>query len=151
MPLEDHIGDICRKARLQTQTPIGEAVTLAGLTEAQLQEWETEGVIEGDVEVVALAERLGLDVAKAQAVANGWEPELVDLARWRELRMVTTTEGFAVNSFVAWDPDSRSAAIFDTGWFADDLFQIADENELKVEHLFITHMWAKTSINFGYF
>ena len=140
MPLEDHIGDICRKARLQTQTPIGEAAALAGLTEAQLQEWETEGVIEGGVEVVALAERLGLDAAKAQEVANGWEPESVNLPRWKELRMVTTSEGFAVNSFVAWDPDSRSAAIFDTGWFADDLFAIAGENDLSVEHLFITHM-----------
>jgi glyoxylase-like metal-dependent hydrolase (beta-lactamase superfamily II) len=140
VPLEDHIGDICRKARLQTQTPIGEAASLAGLSEQHLQEWETEGVIDGGVEVEALANRLGLNVAKAQAVAEGWEPEPADLTRWRELRMVTTEEGFAVNSFMAWDPDSRLAAIFDTGWFADDLFAIADENDLSVEHLFITHM-----------
>ena len=140
MLLEDHIGDICRKARLQTGTPLSEAASLAGLSEEHLREWETEGDIKGGVEVDALAERLGLDVAKAQAVAGGWEPEPVDMARWRELRMVTTTEGFAVNSFMAWDPDSRSAAIFDTGWFADDLFTMANDNDLSVEHLFITHM-----------
>lgn len=113
---------------------------MAGLSEGRLQEWETEGDLEGSVEVGALAERLGLDVAKAQAVARGWEPKPVDMSRWRELRMVTTAEGFAVNSFMAWDQDSRATAIFDTGWFADDLFAIADENDLSVEHLFITHM-----------
>ena len=59
---------------------------------------------------------------------------------WTELRVVTTAEGFEVNSFVVWDPAKHTAAFFDTGWFADDLFEIADENELKVEHLFITHM-----------
>ncbi|MGY8649790.1 MAG: MBL fold metallo-hydrolase [Verrucomicrobiia bacterium] len=140
MSLEDHIGDVCRKARLQTGTPIDAAAALAGLTEAQLQEWETEGVIEASVNVAVLAERLGLDAAKAQRVEDGWEPAAVDLSRWRELRVVTTAEGFEVNSFVAWDAASREAAIFDTGWFADDLFRIADENELDVRHLFITHM-----------
>lgn len=140
MPLEDHIGDICRKARLQTQTQLAEAAQAAGLDEGQLQEWETEGVIHSPVDVSALAKLLGLDATKAEAVAGGWEPRAVDLGRWRELRMVTTAEGFEVNSFIAWDPDSQSAAIFDTGWFAADLFAIAEENDLNVQHLFITHM-----------
>ena len=56
------------------------------------------------------------------------------------LRAVATTQGFEVNSFVAWDSATHTAAFFDTGWFADDLFQIADKHHLKVEHLFITHM-----------
>ncbi|MBC8325027.1 MAG: MBL fold metallo-hydrolase [Verrucomicrobia subdivision 3 bacterium] len=140
MSLEDHIGDVCRKARLQTGTPISAAAALAGLTEAQLKEWETEGVIEAPVNIAALADRLGLNAAKAQGVANGWEPAPVDLARWGELRVVTTAEGFEVNSYVAWDAASRVGAIFDTGWFAKDLFRIADEHELDVQHLFITHM-----------
>jgi glyoxylase-like metal-dependent hydrolase (beta-lactamase superfamily II) len=140
MSLEDHIGDVCRKARLQTETPIAEAASMAGLTEAQLKEWETEGKIQATVNVPALAERLGLDAAKAVRVAKGWEPQGVDISRWSELRVVTTAEGFEVNSFMAWDVGTRVAAIFDTGWFADDLFRIAEENELKVQHLFITHM-----------
>ena len=140
MSLEDHIGDVCRKARLQTETPIAEAASMAGLTEAQLKEWETEGKIQATVNVPALAERLGLDAAKAVRVAKGWEPQGVDISRWSELRVVTTAEGFEVNSFMAWDVGTRVAAIFDTGWFADDFFRIAEENELKVQHLFITHM-----------
>ena len=140
MPLEDHIGDICRKARLQTKTSEGEAALVAGLPKAQLHEWETKGVIDVDVNVEGLAALVGLDVSKAKAIAGGWTPEPVELSRWSELRVVTTAEGFEVNSFVVWDPAKQTTAFFDTGWFADDLFQIADENELKVEHLFITHM-----------
>ena len=140
MPLEDHIGDICRKARLQTETPITEVAQLAGLSNEQLHEWETEGVIDAVVNLAPLAACLGLDVAKAEAVAAGWEPMPVELGRWSELRMITTIEGFEVNSFMAWDPKSLVAAIFDTGWFAKDLFALAEENDLRVEHLFITHM-----------
>ena len=140
MSLEDHIGDVCRKARLQTQTPLAEAAALAGVSEAHLKEWETEGGIGAVVNVTALAEGLGLDAAKSLRVAAGWVPAPVELGRWRELRVVTTVEGFEVNSFVAWDSAMREAAIFDTGWFANDLFRIADENELDVRHLFITHM-----------
>lgn len=140
MSLEDHIGDVCRKARLQTQTPLAEAAALAGLSEARLKEWETEGGIGTAVNVAALADGLGLDAAKALRVAAGWVPNPVELSRWCELRMVTTMEGFKVNSFVAWDSATHEAAIFDTGWFAGDLFRIADENELDVRHLFITHM-----------
>ena len=140
MSLEDHIGDVCRKARLQTRTPIEDASSASGLTESQLQEWETEGVIEVPVNVAALAERLGLDAAKALRVVSGWVPQTVDITRWSELRVVITEEVFEVNSFMAWDAELRVAAIFDTGWFADDLFRIADENELSVRNLFITHM-----------
>ena len=70
--LEDHIGDVCRKARLQTGIQNDTAAAVAGLSEAQLQEWETEGVIQAPVNVAALAERLGLDAAKALRVAEGW-------------------------------------------------------------------------------
>ena len=142
MSLEDHIGDVCRKARLQTQTPLAEAAALAGLSEAHLEKWETEGGIGMVVNVAALAEGLGLDAAKSLRVAAGWVPASAELGRWHHLRKITTVQGFEVNSYVAWDSATRMAAIFDTGWFAGDLFRIADENELDVRHLFITHMHA---------
>ncbi len=140
MPLEDHIGDICRKARLQTKTDLAQCAAVAGLEVEELQAWETEGAIGREVHVAALAELVGLDAGKAMEVANGWVPDEVDLSRWAKLRVITTAEGFEVNSFVVWDPKSRQAAVFDTGWFADDIFELAEIEDLKVEHLLITHM-----------
>ena len=84
--------------------------------------------------MAALAELVGLDAGKAIEVANGWVPDEVDLSRWAKLRVITTAEGFEVNSFVVWDPKSRQAAVFDTGWFADDIFELAEIEDLKVEH-----------------
>ena len=123
MPLEDHIGDICRKARLQTNTELMNASRAAGVAEEDLQHWETHGVLDSPVNVEALSELLGLDPVKAVAVSEGWEPQRFDLAQWQKLYVITTTEGFEVNSFVIWDPDNKEAAIFDTGWFAESIFE----------------------------
>ena len=140
MPLEDHIGDICRKARMQTNTPITAVAAAAGVEESALDAWEIDGDPATGVNVAALAELLSLNVAKAAAVAEGWEPEPVDVGQWSFLRMITTAGSFEVNSFVIWDGATREAAVFDTGWFADDIFQLAEAEGLKMEHLFITHM-----------
>ena len=109
MPLEDHIGDICRKARLQTKMDLVQCAEVAGLAVEELQAWETEGLIDREVNVLALAELVGLDAGKAVKVADGWGPAEVDLSRWAELRLITTAGGFEVNSFVAWDPVTRQA------------------------------------------
>ena len=139
MDLEDHIGDICRKARIQTKTHIAAAAGAAGVSESLLHEFETDGVDSVKLNVASLAETLGLNIEKAERIASGWEPAVVDLSVWEELRMVTTSEGFEVNSFLLWDIESKSAALFDTGWFADDIFRLVHEHKLNLEHLFITH------------
>ena len=106
VPLEDHIGDICRKARTQTNTSIEAATAAAGVDEALLHAFETDGIEAASVNVVALARLLGLGAAKAERIAGGWEPASVDLSLWQELRMVTTAEGFEVYSFLIWDTNS---------------------------------------------
>ena len=78
MPLEDHIGDICRKARLQTKTDLAQCAELAGLAVEELQAWETEGLIDREVNVVALAELVGLDAGKAvKWLMAGGRPRLI--------------------------------------------------------------------------
>ncbi len=139
MPLEDHIGDICHKARIQTNTSIEAATAAAGVDKALLHAFETDGMGTASVDIAALSELLELDVAKSGRLADGWEPASVDLSLWQQLRMVTTAEGFEVNSFLAWDIQSRVAALFDTGWFADDIFKLIDGHDLDLRHLFITH------------
>lgn len=140
MPLEDHIGDICRKARIQTNISMEAATAAAEVDENSLHAFETGGIEMSAVNVVKLSVLLGLDEVKAKRIAEGWEPESVDLDRWQELRMVTTVEGFEVNSFLVWDTESKAAALFDTGWFADDIFILIDGHDLELQHLFITHM-----------
>jgi hydroxyacylglutathione hydrolase len=140
MNLEDHIGDIIRKARAMSNVSPASAAHAAGLTEAELAGLESSGHSTKKPNLSALAPLLGLNGPKLEAVANGWLPTQPDLSLWRELRCCTTTaEGMAVNSFLVWDEVSREAALFDAGWDAGPVLQLIAENQLQLRHVFLTH------------
>jgi glyoxylase-like metal-dependent hydrolase (beta-lactamase superfamily II) len=89
----------------------------------------------------ALATLVGLVPDRLTLLADGWAPEPRDLGAWRELRIITTRRGGnAVNCYLAWDEVSREAALFDTGWEAQPIFDLVAENELQLRHLFLTHL-----------
>jgi hydroxyacylglutathione hydrolase len=140
MNLEDHVGDIIRKARLMSNVSAGTAANAAGLTTAELGTLEESGQTAPAPNYQALAPLLGLDPAKLQRVANGWLPTAKDLETWRELRCITTSSGgMSVNCYLVWDEVSREAALFDTGLEATPTLQLIAENQLQLRHIFITH------------
>jgi hydroxyacylglutathione hydrolase len=140
MNLEDHVGDIVRKARAMSKVSAAAAARVAGLTEAELAILEESGGVQNNPKLAALAELTGLHPGKLEAIAKGWLPAAKDLSRWRELRCITTTSGgMAVNCYLAWDEVSREAALFDTGWEAHPIAALLDENQLQLRHIFITH------------
>jgi glyoxylase-like metal-dependent hydrolase (beta-lactamase superfamily II) len=139
MNLEDHFGDILRKARLMTNVSAEAAAKAAALSEAELSALEETGKFSKQPNFPALAQAIGLNAAKLEKIAGGWQPAEVDLSRWVEFRKLTTTRDFSVNSYLAWDEISREAALFDTGWDAEPVFKIVEENDLQLKHLFITH------------
>lgn len=51
MHLEDHLGDIIRKARAMSRTPAAAAARSAGLTEAELARLEESGEVQGKSKV----------------------------------------------------------------------------------------------------
>lgn len=140
MDLEDHAGDIIRKARAMSGVSTQEAAKAAELTEADLAGFEETGQSAKKLNLAALAQRAGLDPKKFEAIAAGWRPAQPELSAWRELRRVTTSEGgMAVNCYVVWDEVSREAALFDTGWEAQQIIELIQDNQLQLRHLFITH------------
>jgi hydroxyacylglutathione hydrolase len=140
MTLEDNVGDIVRKGRLASGAATKVAAQAAGLTEAELGALEETGRISTTVHWQALAQAIGLNGAKLERIAQGWLPAARDLSRWREFRHLTTTANdLAVHCYLIWDEGSREAALFDTGWDATPIFQLIEENGLKLQHLFITH------------
>ena len=140
MNLEDHLGDIIRKGRTAANVPAETAAKAAGLTEAELAALEESGKVVKKPDFAALAKTIGLAPAKLESIANGWLPSEKDLSIWRELRRVTTeANGMAVNAYMVWDEVSRDAAIFDTGWNAQPLIALIEENQLQLRHIFLTH------------
>ena len=139
MTLEDHAGDIAAKARSALGVSVGEAAALSGLEVRAYQNFEGTGQGSAALRFDRLAGRLGLAADRLAAIAGGWLPQPYDLNRWHELRQISTTEGMAVNCYLIWDAAMHQAALFDTGWDAQPVFDLIDGNGLELKHLFMTH------------
>ena len=141
MNLEDHLGDIIRKARNMGNVSAAAAATAAGISENELAALEATGNFSGKINFPALGKVLGLDPKKFESVAGGWRPTPKDLSLWREIRVVTThgADGLAVNCFLVWDEVTREAALFDTGLDAKPVLDLVAAEQLSLRHVFITH------------
>ena len=139
MNLEDHWGDIVKKARAMTNVSPAAAADAAGISEAELSAIETDGK-PAKADFIALAKAVGLNCQKLEAIAKGWRPADKDLSAWRELRVFTTAgNGETVNCYLIWDEVTRDAALFDTGLDAKPILDCIAENNLVLRHIFITH------------
>lgn len=140
MNLEDHFGDIIRKARMMKQVSPGTVAEAAGLSEAELAALEDSGQITKRPDFARLAALIHLNAGKLEKFAEGWLPSPKALSQWRELRMFTTADGgMAVNCFLIWDEATREAALFDTGWNASVILETVSRESLQLRHIFITH------------
>ena len=140
MNLEDHLGDIIRKARAMTSVTASAAASAAGLSEAELTALEDSGKPAKKINFAELAQVIGLNAAKLEGIANGWLPSPKDLGLWRELRQISTTEGGnMVHCYLIWDEVTREAAVFDAGWDATPVVKMAQAEQLQLRHVFLTH------------
>src|SRR5215471_997894 len=104
MNLEDHLGDILRKARTMTNVSAEIAATAAGLSAGDLAALEDSGKAAKNIHLAALAPLIQLHAAKLEGIARGWLPSAKDLSTWRELRQISTTEsGNTVHCYLVWD------------------------------------------------
>lgn len=141
MTLEDHLGDIIRKARTALGVAKFSVAEAAGLTVEEETELEEFSKTTRAVDFKSVAVLLHLSAPKFEGVAQGWFPSQPDLAQWRELRPIATTRGGnTVNCYLVWDEVTREAALFDTGWEAAPVLKLIEENKLQLRHLFLTHL-----------
>lgn len=139
MSLEDHLGDIIRKARQAANVDAAAAAASLGISESTLATLEETGEGAKNLNFEKLGPLVQLNPKKLAAIAGGWLPKAVDLSNWRELRQITTAKKYPVNCYLVWDEVTREAALFDTGWDATPIFQTIDENQLQLKHFFLTH------------
>jgi hydroxyacylglutathione hydrolase len=138
--LEDHLGDILRKAGAAGNISSADAAKAANIAETDFAALIETGRTGNKINFPALGQLLGLQPAKLEAVAGGWRPAEKDLSAWRELRVFTTAgEGLTVNCYLVWDEATRDAALFDTGLDAKLVLDCLAENNLSLRHIFITH------------
>jgi hydroxyacylglutathione hydrolase len=138
--LEDHLGDIIRKARTMSGISVSAVAAAAGMADAGLVALEESGESGAKINFSALGKTLGLNPQKLEGIANGWLPSQKDLSQWREIRVFTTAGGgLTVNCYLVWDEVTRDAALFDTGLDAKPILDCITESNLMLRHIFITH------------
>ena len=140
MNLEDHPGDIIRKARKMSDVSTAAAANAAGISESELSALEETGKAGKKINFTALGKLVGLNPQKLEAIANGWLPLPKDLSAWHEVRVFTTAgDGLTVNCYLVWDEVTRDAALFDTGLDAKPILDCIAAEQLQLKHVFITH------------
>ena len=140
MNLEDHAGDVIRKARAMSDVTIQAAAQAAGLSATELAEIENSGKFPKHIRLGALASLLGLDAAKLEGLANGWMPARFAPSSRPGFRMLTSAgDDLTVNCFLVWDVNTREAALFDTGFDAEAISVVVTAEHLELKSIFITH------------
>ena len=141
MNLEDHLGDIIRKACAMNNVSTSAAANAAGISENELSALEESGNLSAKINFPALGKVLGLNPQKIEGIAKGWLPSQKDLSAWHEVRVFTTSgdRNFPVNCFLVWDEVTRDAALFDTGLDAKPILDCIAAEQLHLKHIFITH------------
>jgi glyoxylase-like metal-dependent hydrolase (beta-lactamase superfamily II) len=140
MNLEDHLGDIIRKARNMSNISTAAAASAGGISEGELSALEENGKVAAKINFSALGKILGLHPQRLEAIANGWLPSPKDLSVWREIRVIATSgDGLSVNCYLVWDEVTRDAALFDTGLDAKPILDLIAAEQLQLRYIFITH------------
>jgi hydroxyacylglutathione hydrolase len=141
MSLEDHAGDVIAKSRRMLKIAEDRVASAAGLSTAELSDYEDLGELKNELNWTEVANLLALDAGRLERMAKGWEPGQPDLGTWREFRQITTIgPTMDVHAYLIWDEVTREAAIFDTGFDPTPIFEIIDQEKLTPTYLFITHM-----------
>jgi glyoxylase-like metal-dependent hydrolase (beta-lactamase superfamily II) len=140
MTLEDHLGDVLRKARISANVSMAAAAAAAGISEDAYSAVEEDGSAPAALNCAGLGPLLDLDPVKLERFARGWLPDPIDTRLWRELRQITTQgPSYSVNCYLVWDEVTRDAALFDTGFQAGPVVDLIEQNGLQLRHIFITH------------
>lgn len=139
--LEDFFEDVIGKTLRGTGMADGVLSFLTNVetdTIAKLKNGEFD-----EAAVRAIAPSLGLDADSLVELAKrSWRPEPVDLDGLRQFNTVFDPDPddmMTVNSYLVWDPQTKEAALFDTGANADTALAAVKELGLELKTLFITH------------
>lgn len=139
--LEDFFEDVLGKTLRGTGMSEGVLSFLTNVPTEQIEKLK-EGEFE-EKAARAIAPALGLDAdCLVELAQRSWHPEPVELEGLRQFNTLfdpDPDEPMTVNSYLVWDPQTKEAALFDTGADASPALEAIKELGLKLETLFLTH------------
>ena len=139
--LEDNFEDVIGKTLRGTGLTDGVLSFLTGVETDAIEKLK-DGAFD-EAALRALAPALGLDGDSLVERAHGsWRPESVELVGLRQFNTLfddDPEDPMTVNCYLIWDPQTKEAALFDTGANADGPLAAIAELGLELKALFLTH------------
>lgn len=139
--LEDFFEDVIGKTLRGTGMSDGVLSFLTNVSPEKIGKLKEGKFDEGDVRAIAPA--LGLDAnSLVELGLRSWRPEEIELEGLRQFNTVFDPDPddmMTVNSYLIWDPQTKEAALFDTGADASGALQSVADLGLELKTLFITH------------
>lgn len=141
--LEDDFGDIIRKARTAQGLELAEVASKSGMQASTLAAYERYVGSPSPAEVFAIAEVLGLDGGKLEAIArHAFTPvphgEAFGAFRFRSL-LLAQPDGWTSNCYLLNVKESDEAMIVDPGAQAERIFAVLDELNWTPRYVALTH------------
>ncbi len=136
IPLEDNFNDILGKAQRGLKLTTAQLAKQTSVSEADIVAVKSGKANEPVLRKLAPALNLSPDrlIAAAQ---KSWYPaakEISGLACFN-----TPFEDYKVNAYLVWDPKTKQAIAFDTGSDCSGMLQLAQQKNLKITLILITH------------
>ncbi len=136
IPLEDSFTDILGKTQRGLKLADDVLSRSAGVTVEDLSRARRGEVNEAVLR--KLAGVLGLGPARlVDSARKAWFPQPVQVAGLAQFN--TPYEDMTVNSYLAWHPQGREAAAFDTGADCRPMLDFAKANGLQIQLILLTH------------
>jgi hydroxyacylglutathione hydrolase len=137
IPLEDLFEDIVGKAQRGLQVSDQEICQRAHLDLETLRSLKKGSATPAGVPGIADALGLG-PKALASSYSGSWYPTGVPAIDGVK-QFNTPLMDMTVNAYLIWNPETKEAAVFDTGADASELLAFVDSARLTVKYLFLTH------------
>jgi hydroxyacylglutathione hydrolase len=136
IPLEDRFEDIVGKAQRGLRVDDAALASQAGLFGDELKALKASRGSRERVAAVAAALRLAPG-ALLDSYDQSWRPADITLEGLSQFN--SELLDMTVNAYVVFDPESRQAAVFDTGADATELLDFVRAQRLQVKRVFVTH------------
>jgi hydroxyacylglutathione hydrolase len=136
IPLEDNFTDVIGKAQRGLGLGDAELASRAGIEPGALTHFKQGNFDAGAARKLAAALNLGPE-ALIELGEKAWYPEAHETAGLAHFN--TAYEDMTVNSYLVFDPQTKQAAVFDTGSTCAPILDYAKEHQLKIELLLLTH------------
>jgi len=137
IPLEDSFTDILGKTQRGLKLADDALSRSAGVTVEELTRAKRGEI--NDAVLRKLAGALGLGPARlVDSARKAWFPQPLQVAGLAQFN--TPYEDMTVNSYLAWHPQGREAAAFDTGADCAPMLDFAKANGLQIKLILLTHI-----------